>query len=61
MPFYYFESDMGCGIRKYRNIEQAKKEIKIEVGTYNYKDIVREATEEDISWVKTMGGYIPKN
>ncbi len=55
--YYYFECAMGCGIRPFYNINQAKKEITAEVGWANFRK-VRKATKEDISHVSAMGGYI---
>jgi len=51
---------MGCGIRKgYSKLSVYKKELQ-EFGNFNGVDTVREATEKDITWVKAMGGKIPK-
>lgn len=55
---YYFESDRGCGIRAARNLQQAEKEIIREVGEYGFERC-RKATDQDIGWVKAMGGHIP--
>lgn len=56
---YYFESDMGCGLRVASNINQAKNEVLREVGTANYKTVVR-ATPTHIGWVRAMGGNVPE-
>ena len=59
MKLYYFECDYGCGIRGYKTLKSAESGILREVGTRSFR-LVREATEEDISCVKSMGGFIPK-
>lgn len=60
MPKYYFECEMGCGIRTYRSLLSARKQILREVGEINWKgeQSVRRATQVDISWVESMGGKI---
>ena len=60
MELYYFEADCGCGIRTAKNLENAYSKIQREVGTMNNLSTVRKATEEDIGWVKGMGGYVPE-
>lgn len=59
MARFYFESDRGCGIREYRNLERALRGVAREVGD-GYVTVVRKATEKDISWVRDMGGFIPE-
>lgn len=59
MKWFYFECDLGCGIRDARNLESAERSITREVGTANSVRVVREATEKDISWVRSMGGMLP--
>jgi len=61
MKLYYFEADCGCGIRRAKSKDSAYKSIQREVGTMNNIDIVQEATEENIAWVKSMGGYVPNS
>jgi hypothetical protein len=56
----YFECDLGCGIRKFRSIRLAEREITKEVGTINNLTCVRKATKDDIAWVGSMGGHIPE-
>lgn len=46
------------GIREARDIESGKRAILREVGTYEGVSTVRKATEEDIAWVKGMGGSV---
>ena len=59
MELFYFESDLGCGIRTAADEYVAWDEIEREVGSDNLRR-VRPATEHDISWVRGMGGYVPK-
>lgn len=56
---FYFESDMGCGIRTYPNLEAAEIGIRREVGTANNPSNIRPATERDLEWIRAMGGYAP--
>ena len=60
MKLFYFECDMGCGIRAYKTLKAAEKEILAEVGWTNNPHRIREATEYDISHVKVMGGHVPE-
>ena len=60
MKLFYFECDMGCGIRAYKTLKSAEKGIKTEVGWYNNPHKIREATKEDVEWVQGMGGRIPE-
>lgn len=57
MTKFYFESDMGCGIRNYPDIAAAERGIRLEVGSSNTPRRIREATPADIANVKAMGGY----
>ena len=54
---FYFESDMGCGIRTYPDLEKAQEGIRREVGTANQPKNIHEATAQDIAWVRGMGGH----
>ena len=56
---FYFELQQGCGLAVAEDIEQARAELKAEHGWANFKS-VREATKDDIAWVGSMGGYVPK-
>ena len=61
MKLWYFNSDRGCGIRKLSsNRRVAERQIRKELGTYDEMKEFRVATKNDISWVKSMGGYIPE-
>ena len=53
---FYAETSQGCGIREAETIEQAENKFMREAGL---PTIIREATINDIAWVKGMGGYIP--
>ncbi len=59
MPLYYFECDMGCGIRVATNLRQAESRIRREVGTFGDARNIRKATKRDIDWVRGMGGHVP--
>jgi hypothetical protein len=54
-------AECGCGacIRDYPNLESAEKGILKEVGTREGVSICRWATQNDLNWVKAMGGMIP--
>ena len=60
MPLYYFESDLGCGLRKFANLQQARKQIVREVGIANRPEKIQKATKDQINWVEGMGGKVPK-
>lgn len=55
----YFEMLHGCGIREFKSVERAESALRREYGTYNSVR-VRKATKDDISSVKSMGGYVPE-
>lgn len=56
---FYIETEFGCGIRLGEDEDEIYEKEKKSIGTEHDITLVREATERDISWVKTMGGYIP--
>lgn len=58
MKLFYVSTDSGCGIRKSKDLDHAIREARREVGTLHFKG-VREATEKDVKWVRSMGGRIP--
>lgn len=58
LTMYYFETHIGCGLHSANNLQQAQNEIRQEVGYAVFKS-VHKATEEEISWVKAMNGYVP--
>lgn len=43
----------GCGLKT-----GSRRQIEREMGTDNVR-LIRNATEEDVSWVRAMGGYVP--
>ena len=47
-----------CGLMEATNITQAKSEALKEHGTRNLRSVTV-ATDEDIHWVETMGGWTP--
>ena len=57
---YYVTGGLGCGIRSGLSVEEVEREETIRQGTYNGPVFVKEATEEELSWVKSMGGYVPE-
>ena len=59
MNRYFFECDLGCGIRLAKSLRLAQHAVDIEVGETNNAHHVREATEEDVAHVKAMGGFVP--
>ena len=59
MPLYYVNTNFGCGIRCAKDIKQARRDLLQSVGEYGGPGTCRPATEDDIAWVKGMGGYIP--
>ena len=60
MPLYYVETTYGCGIRKAKNIKEARADLLREVGTRGAPGLCRPAKKADIEWVRGMGGHIPK-
>jgi len=59
--YIYFEAKFGCGIREAYDCRSAKKSLIKQYGTENtHKLIVRKASGEDIGWVGSMGGWIPR-
>ena len=56
---YYIETGIGCGIREGEDKDSVVENALKEAGTNAGVQIVRKATQEDIGWVKRMGGYIP--
>lgn len=56
---YCFECGLGCGLRLFKNIAEARKQVVAEVGTFNSPHSIRLATAEDISSVRAMGGWVP--
>ena len=61
MDLYYAETGMGCCIREATNLKNARNIILREVGTSNGIRLVRKASQDDIGWVRGMGGYVPES
>lgn len=57
---YYASTGCGAYIRLAEDEDDAYEKVLREVGTANGVNYVREATEQDIAWVREMGGYVPK-
>lgn len=57
---YYASTGCGACIRLAEDEDDAYEKVLREVGTANGVNDVREATEQDIAWVRGMGGYVPK-
>ena len=60
MKLYYVTTGMGACLCKAESDVEAHDKVLREVGTNWGVRSVREATETDIAWVKTMGGYVPE-
>lgn len=58
MKIYYADTDRGCALRTAETLTAARRQINREVGSDNV-GAVRPATENDIAWVRGMGGYVP--
>lgn len=57
-------SDLGLAIRDFNteSYDEARKYALEEIGTANaYFLFVTKSTEDDIIWVKMMGGFIPSS
>ena len=57
---FYFNTERGCGIRIGTDEQSVRDAITRSSGTDNRIRYVHEATEGDISYVKSMGGYVPE-
>jgi len=59
MKIYYVELYGGrCGLRVAASLGQATREALKTEGSNNVSGVSL-ATDEEISWVKAMGGYVP--
>lgn len=56
---YYVETGAGCTLIEAGSIERAVQIVVEEVGTIVGVGTRREATDEDIEWVRAMGGGVP--
>ena len=61
MALFYVETGMGACVRAAVDKAAAHEAALREVGTYNGVQVVRLATEDDLAWVRAMGGYIPED
>lgn len=57
---YYVRHGLGCSLYQGRSPASAEKQAREEFGTTNGPYYARQATSEDIGWVKAMGGYVPE-
>ena len=56
----YYHTEFGIAIDEYRSLCAARKGIQREIGTIHSIYEIREATIEDIAWVKAMNGTLPE-
>jgi len=56
---YYASTSRGCRLLLANSVRSARSEVQREVGTFEEVTEVRKATQDDISWVRAMGGYVP--
>jgi hypothetical protein len=56
--YYVSLYDGFCGLHANRTLRAAKSEVLKTKGTENLKSVSL-ATNEEIDWIKAMGGYIP--
>jgi hypothetical protein len=56
---YLHESDFGVGLIAAQSIQQARAEAIRDCGTSFFRG-VRKATAEDVAWIRTMGGRVPR-
>lgn len=57
---YYANTGIGCTLLTAVSLPSAKSKAMREVGTRAGVKEVRLATEQDIAWVRGMGGRVPK-
>lgn len=58
LTLYYVQSSYGCGLYAALNLQQAIANARAELGTMHYESCTK-ATEEQIAWVRAMGGRVP--
>lgn len=56
---YCARTTNGVGIRAATSEASAYREVCREVGEYNVTSVT-EATEQEIDYVRSMGGYVPR-
>jgi len=59
MNYYYAVTRLGCGVRKAANLEAAYQVFLREAGTCSGVSCLHLATDEEIAWVRAMGGFVP--
>ena len=61
MKLYYVKCESGCGLRRHRSLKAAERAFLREIGTHHADAgyVVREATADEIGWVKGMHGRVP--
>ena len=59
MKCFYLETGLGCCLLMAEDAASARRTVLREVGTRHGVQVVREATQRDISWVRAMGGDVP--
>lgn len=57
---FYYESDRGARIIKGTDLADARRYANMEIGSMDSIRCIREATENDVAWHKTMGGRVPE-
>ncbi len=57
---YYVSTGLGATLVVAEDQDSAEEKTLRKVGTYNGVQDCREATEQDIEWVRAMGGYVPQ-
>lgn len=59
MNMYYIELEHGCAIKVAASLDDAWRMAYAAADDENRVESVAIATEDDIRWVKSMGGHIP--
>jgi hypothetical protein len=59
MKLYVVSAYGRIGLRAASTLNAARKSAIADVGLDNFESI-RPATEEDVAWVRGMGGHVPK-
>ena len=57
--YYYVETDRGCAIYVGHTVERVRGVALREHGRDSFK-LIRPATAQDLDWVRSMGGYVPR-
>lgn len=56
---YYIRVVSGACLQVAKDKEEAKEKMLRLVGSLNGVTIAREATEQDIKWIRAVGGFVP--